>query len=256
MSYILEALKKAERDRAASKLPDLKTMVLAPRDSERTRSVLPYAAALGAVIVLSIGAGWWYFGKWAKTAKEKPPVVAAASAVFAVPAAPTPAPEVPAAPVVPPVPAAPATAPVPLAREPEVKPLQAVVNTPKTARPLAPLTKPVVNPKIEKPAADAAKTTPPSDKPVVKTQSLDLKMSTGLRVLAVSELPADIRKQLPKITAGGYVYSADAASRVVNINERSLREGDELVSGMRLDQIAQDHVVFSFRGYRFRVEMF
>ena len=259
MSYILEALKKAELDRAAGKLPDMKTMVLAPRESESSRSMLPYAAALGAVIVLGAGAGWWFSGKsMPKTPREKPPVVSAA--------APAPAPEWPAAPVLSGAP--PSLSPP--ARQPDVKSLRAMPETsktvPHTVPPLAQITKPAPNSKSEKPpaalpqavapAAKVAETATPPDKPVAKTQALDLRMSTGLRVLAVGELPADIRKQLPKITAGGYVYSADAASRVVNINERSLREGDELVSGMRLDQIAQDHVVFSFRGYRFRVEMF
>ena len=41
-----------------------------------------------------------------------------------------------------------------------------------------------------------------------------------------------------------------------SIDERSLREADELFSGLRREQIAQDFLLFSFRGDRFRVEMF
>ena len=96
------------------------------------------------------------------------------------------------------------------------------------------------------------------DKPVATAavESISLKLSRGLRVLHLEELPPEVRRDVPKISATGYVYSADTGVRVVNVNERSLQEGDELMAGLKLELIAPDHVLFSFRGYRFRVEMF
>jgi general secretion pathway protein B len=90
----------------------------------------------------------------------------------------------------------------------------------------------------------------------IDLKPIDLKPSRSLRVLHLEELPPEVRRDVPKISATGYVYSADTGVRVVNVNERSLQEGDELMAGLKLEQIAPDHVLFSFRGYRFRVEMF
>jgi general secretion pathway protein B len=97
-----------------------------------------------------------------------------------------------------------------------------------------------------------------AEKPVATAavESMGLKLSRSMRVLYLEELPPEVRRDVPKISATGYVYSADTGVRIVNVNERSLQEGDELLAGLKLELIAPDHVLFSFRGYRFRVEMF
>ena len=261
MSYILEALKKAEQDRVAVQRTDRQSMVLSALPTASTRPVWPFAATVVAVLVVAAGAGWWFSGRSSGAV-----VAAKSTAGAAVANMPATAPAAKA--VNPPV----NVAPTPVS-ELIVKPLE---RAPDAIALAAPSTQPAAQllpaTKTEKPRSVASAAslpvpgkTGPEPAPVAKLQEqpatkavepLDLKMSMGLRVVAMDELPPDIRKLLPKITAGGYVYSADASSRVVNINDKTLREGDDLASGLKLDQIAQDHVVFSFRGHRFRVDMF
>lgn len=88
------------------------------------------------------------------------------------------------------------------------------------------------------------------------SKQLQVKPMPGARVWRLDELPQEIRRDLPKFGITGYVYSAEAAGRVVSINERSLREGDELAAGLKLELIATDYLLFSFRGYRFRSDFF
>jgi hypothetical protein len=108
------------------------------------------------------------------------------------------------------------------------------------------------------PASDQKSAPKRADKPIstAAVESIELKLLRNLRVFHLEELPPEVRRDIPKLSATGYVYSADTGVRIVNVNERSLQEGDELAAGMKLEQIAPDHVLFSFRGYRFRVEMF
>lgn len=71
-------------------------------------------------------------------------------------------------------------------------------------------------------------------------------------MLSMAELPSSIQGQLPKISVSGYAYSSDPRARVAVINRRMLGEGDEVVAGVKVEQILREGVIFSYRGYRFR----
>lgn len=73
------------------------------------------------------------------------------------------------------------------------------------------------------------------------------------RVTSYAELPGSIKKVLPRMSIAGYSYADDAAMRMVVINERILREGEEVSPGVRLDRIEGDgKLLFSYKGFRFR----
>jgi len=72
------------------------------------------------------------------------------------------------------------------------------------------------------------------------------------RVLNYSELPASVQKSVSKIIVTGYSYAEDPEMRMAVINDRMLREGDEVSPGIRLDRIGGDGVVLNFKGFRFR----
>lgn len=68
----------------------------------------------------------------------------------------------------------------------------------------------------------------------------------------VNELPPPIQREMPKISVSGYAHSSDPNARVAVINNRMLAEGDEVRAGVKVEQILQDGVILSYKGYRFR----
>ena len=73
------------------------------------------------------------------------------------------------------------------------------------------------------------------------------------RVYAQAELPEEIRRDLPKIVVGGSSYSSDAASRMVMVNGQVFHEGDRLAPDLVLERIRQKSAVLSFKGWQYEV---
>jgi general secretion pathway protein B len=73
------------------------------------------------------------------------------------------------------------------------------------------------------------------------------------RVYQQSELPDDVRRDLPKLSIGGASYSGDAASRMVMINGQIFHEGDQLAPQLVLERIKLKSAVLSYKGYRYEV---
>jgi general secretion pathway protein B len=67
------------------------------------------------------------------------------------------------------------------------------------------------------------------------------------RVHSQAELPEDIRRDLPKIVIGGSSYSGDAASRMVMINGQVFHEGDRLAPDLVLERIRLKSAVLPSR---------
>jgi general secretion pathway protein B len=178
MSYVLDALKKAQSQREKGALPgintlQLPTVPLANRPSSGLKPVLWFIAI---VLVLILAALAWRLGLFG--ASTAPEVVASSPSVA------QPAPEVIPTPAPAPVAATPAPAPAPepapvvaTPAEPKKKPTAATVDSPKPA--------PKAVPKVE-PAASAATAAP--------------------RVYAVSELPEAVQRELPQLAISGGAY--------------------------------------------------
>ncbi|UCH79643.1 MAG: general secretion pathway protein GspB [Nitrospiraceae bacterium] len=71
-----------------------------------------------------------------------------------------------------------------------------------------------------------------------------------------SQLPDDVRKELPEITINGHIYSDNRSARIANINGFITREGDKVSSGLILEEITTTGVIFSFKEYKFRMRAF
>jgi general secretion pathway protein B len=71
-------------------------------------------------------------------------------------------------------------------------------------------------------------------------------------VLNFSELPAAVRRNVPPLSVSGYSYAEEAEARMVVINDRMLREGDDAGGGVRVDRIGAEGVILIYKGYRFR----
>ncbi len=213
MSFILDALKKAESERSRQSGPVLMDVrIAAPR-----RHLPAWAWVLGAVLLANLGVLAWLLLR----APAPAPATLTAQTPPAVPApAPGPASAPVIAPAAPPVsPAAAAVIPVP-ALIPDV-----VTETPPPAPAPAPA------------PASASASAPDASLDVDNLPTMQDLMATGVT--------------LPAMQLNLHVYDEAAASRYVLLNSRRMREGDELPDGIKLVRITPRGVVLNARGRLF-----
>jgi len=75
----------------------------------------------------------------------------------------------------------------------------------------------------------------------------------GDRIYALNELPSSILQDLPDMSISLLYYTEDPESRLISIKDRTLREGNELVPGVKLLGIDSNSAIFGYRNYLFRV---
>lgn len=263
MSYILEALKKAdaarEREREAvpglhsrhdHALPD-ETDEHAEAGSATRTPWLVGGIAAGVVIA---GALFWLLGRSGPDAPvtgETRPMPLHGQVGEAPPSpgevAQVPAPGGMTAPVTPVQPPAPAqTAPAQTTRPASTQP--AVVTAPPTAA-IARVPSSGATPA---PAATNTRATPApaAQDPLRVDPSL---RETGPKVVSMQELPDNIRRELPQLTVGGAMHSDVAANRMLVLNGGVYREGDQPAPGVVLEEIRLKSAVLRYKGYRYSI---
>lgn len=72
------------------------------------------------------------------------------------------------------------------------------------------------------------------------------------RLYRIDELPEALQKEVRNISVAGFAQSPRAGETMAIINDRALREGDEVAAGLRVERISDEGVVFNLKGYRFR----
>ncbi len=233
MSYILEALKKAQAERQLGSAPTVHTMTIAPAGSAgEGRGRVPMLAALG-VALLGAGAIAAYVWRSAPVAAPAPApsaVVLTAPAVAVTAAVPAPAsPEMLPAMVTPPPAPAPAPVPAPVPATPALAKAPVVEK----AAP-APAS---VAPKPASARAEAPLGTPPAEDSYPTQQSL----------------PDAVQRELPQVVFGGYMYSKNPADRLLLIDKVLRHEGEEVAPGLTLEKLLPKAAVMNYRGFRYRV---
>jgi len=73
------------------------------------------------------------------------------------------------------------------------------------------------------------------------------------KIYYMSELPQSIQQKLPAFAISTFLYSEDPGSRSVRINGQMMREGQYLSAGLKLEEIMQNGMIFSYQNYRFQV---
>lgn len=215
MSYILDALKKAEAERERGQVPGLNASTPAPRPDDEPfegHRLPSWAwAALGALMTLVAAL------VWALTERDPAPAPAPPAVQQAV----MPQPAQPMHP-----------APVATAREPWMPPAPAdtVLVPANVAR-----TPAAQSPKLEPPAAKATRN------------------GSDQRIHALNELPDDVRQALPALSFGGAMYSDQPASRMLIINGQAFHEGDRITDELHLREIKLRSAVLVFKGYAYAV---
>ena len=257
MSYILDALKKADadREREAAAVPDLYAQADAARGAlaaERGPAWVMPAGVVGAIALAALA--WW----WLRSGADDVPavgLVAQATSTAPAPArAPLPAPAPAPVPAPAPLPApapAPFAAPAPMqlqAPAPAAPP--AVVAAPAPAPASAPVFVPAPTP--ARPAA--VRVAAPSAEAAPPLASAASALTADARLPTLAELPPALRSQLPALTVGGSMYSPKPASRMVILNGQVFREGDKPIDGLSVEQIRLKSTVLVFRGVRFELK--
>lgn len=98
------------------------------------------------------------------------------------------------------------------------------------------------------------KAIPPSPEPssTNDTHSPTEETAPPHKIVAMTELPLSIQQEIPAMSISGHAYSSVAKERIVGINDRLLQEGEYLAPGLKLEQITEDGLVFSYKKYLFR----
>ena len=69
----------------------------------------------------------------------------------------------------------------------------------------------------------------------------------------LKDLPEGLRRQLPALATGGAMYSDSAANRMLIINGQVYREGDKVAADLVLEKIKLNMAVLVFKGQRFSI---
>lgn len=227
MSYILDALRKADAQRDRQRLPGLQAQPMAGAPAA-TRESPAMGYAIGGVLlvgVVSAGVAFWQGSRNDQVARTA-----------AAPAMPVTA---PAAPVAAPAPAT--TAPV----APAPEPARAIV-------PAAPIVVEVPAPPRPAPAAAAA--TPAS---AVTTARVPAAPVAAAAKVPESAAPAAVAQAapagVPAMAITGGVYSPSPAQRMLIVNGQVFNEGSEVAPGVKLEEVQRGRAVLNFRGQRWAV---
>lgn len=264
MSYILEALRRADAQRQRGAVPGLHDQVggapTPPGEAPPRLTLLGMVlAAVVMVLAGATGAWWWAAGRvpldppaapMAQTAPAPAAVLPAPplpdpapSSDRAAPIAPMPAAQPPATqahtpsgrPVVPPAPVQPAwpAAPPPVAA---AKP-----------RPTVAKAQPASGPKAASAADTAGSGEGRAGEPSVA--------ALPARLPQLADLPDALRREMAGLRVNGSVYAEQPAARMVILNGQVFHEGDSPATDLRIEQIRPRSLVLNLRGQRFEMPM-
>lgn len=254
MSYILDALRKADSERERGEVPGLHAHPVMPTSddtpgSQVNQKLLLAVGVLTALLLLIVVWLMWGHGASQPDRPAMPPDQAGLGAAppGAMPSPPQPG-GVAMAPAI--APAVAQTAPPPTqpmtgtqspGLYPPVPTQQPATETPPAATPKTTL--PGMSAEAAANAASRKTTATASPKPATE----------DTKVYRLMDLPDAVRRELPTLTIGGAMYSDTPANRMLIINSQVLHEGDKITADLTLEEIKLKSAVFRFRNYRYLV---
>ncbi len=264
MSYILDALKKSDRERKQGEVPDLQSDhgLRSGHGKREKRSSWWIWLSGGVLLTLSALVLYWGMQRNSVALQEK--ISDLEKSVVQLK-------EQPATVAVHPLVVKEKTVPQPLTSE-EEKDNSAVVPAPAVPQ------KAVLQPSVLETAddkglmADKAQQLVIEEKTVIKPEDVPRKtppqVVTSPQSVApdiasektealplAQDLPASVQKILPPLKLAGHVYAKDATKRMVMINNRICREGDLVENQLYLEQIVWEGVVLRYQDIRFRLNL-
>ncbi|HYA38358.1 MAG TPA: general secretion pathway protein GspB [Candidatus Methylomirabilis sp.] len=231
MSYILDALRKSQREREPA--------TPGPHGAVHNIAVaLPVRGGLiiiGIVLLLAMLGAAWFF--WRSTLGGVP---------------------------------APVTTVATVATVAEPRPVITAKNTPPGISPASsPAAEPVNPPMRVHDLAEEAMISPPAvhkPKPAMQAEKKPLLVRQPVSPLPVSaastsgdgvpflqQMPLEFQHALPALAVTIHVYAPDPSQRILFINNREYHEGGQIAGGIRVEAIVPDGAVLSYQGERFKL---
>ncbi|HKN18638.1 MAG TPA: general secretion pathway protein GspB [Dissulfurispiraceae bacterium] len=102
--------------------------------------------------------------------------------------------------------------------------------------------------------ADTAPVDAPA--PAAATSLPEAAASSKRITLKESELPPAIQQELPKVEISAHIYDSNPSARIITIHGSAFHEGDNVAAGLRLENIIPEGVILSYKGYRFYKPLF
>ena len=243
MSYLLDALKKLEEQRPDAQKSDLLVVQGRPRLERKRRTVWPYI--LSAALLVNAGVAVWLLGPWRTGSSAVPRPKTAAPSLNSSPAV--------------------AVHPT----EDVLVPLSATRDgVPADVRDQKPAPKPTSAPARQFETSDPSNGTPKKDLPASpgRNQSHHVVGTvpstkpppriTPPEVHNATVTPSTSEKiDLSGLRLSLHSYSPDRKSRLVRIDERTMREGDTLATGVVVEEITPDGVILNNKGSRTNIKV-
>ncbi len=244
MSYILDALQRAEleRERSSGTIPGLQTRSITAEDATHKggagiRHRWPILALVIVLAIAAISIILW------RTSPVSTPVAVSpfdsapaatpiATTTVAVPTVLSPTAASEPSSLNPPSPSNP-TSPAPVRAAPSTAQSAALLTAPTDALQSAPV--PVSVPRPPPQLSASAAQTPKATLPFLK------------------DLPEALRAQIPPLSISGVVYSDNPAQRLLLLNGQILTQGSHAAEELVLDEIHPRSSDFTFRGTRFKL---
>ena len=246
MSFILEALKKSEREREAGGMPLSPGVPARTRRRASSRRTLWPALLTGVLLLGAVGAGWWLVARMAGEPAAKPPVAAVKPDV-----------------------SPPVTDGRPVGKAPTVPAsghrISGHAGEAETAEqplPAVQVTAPVFEP--EKPDPPAPRVEPP-ETVTAKPGSAESSATVPAREIVaeantsgdaalpprLGRLPYDLQQEVRPLRLDVHVYDEDPAGRFVMINGQTFAQGADIKAGLVLERIVREGAVLSWKGQVF-----
>ena len=255
MSYILDALRRADAERSRGAVPGLHAQSLPGDNEPAARNYRPLIwAAGGAGVLVVAGLVIVLFGPWhASPAPDARMTLAPAPELAPVPRDNAPAqlaqgeqpPQQPGA--------------IDPGARPVEPPMGRAAPTPQAYPPVAAQPRPVAPARVAtlEPRADARPTAAVQARPPVEHYGAAMPPPTAPSrsnaISNINDLPPNVRSQLPRLAVGGAIYSETPSARMVILNGQVFHEGDKPAADTVLEQIRLKSAVLNFRGQRYEV---
>lgn len=218
MSYILEALKKAENERKQDGTQPLPPLHGLPTPSPARRSFRPgRALSLTLLLLILLGGAYAYNSMPTGTPPVVPSTVGNATAIR-------------------PEPIEPSSSPGPADGTPDT-------GTEAISRPLAI--------KNDRQKIRRHRQVEQAERKQEETSQYPTKQDA---LPSLQEIPPATKATLPELKIVGHTYSNDPQKRMIIINGKILKEGDRIDANSRLAEITWEGVIVESRGARFQVK--